>query len=201
MSRSIAHGRKSQRNDRTHRKRGGDPRLQSSRPPNAALRRRSLHNYSFTASSQPLWPQWQLKVVIFFASSQCWEQYFLPTGAMQVQAMWAHLTGVFDIAASSKQIKLRASGIQTPASRSAKILLAASILRYRIVRNLYTTEAAQSLPYRLDSSSCRACSKLVSVSFAPESIRATSCARSLSSIRRTLVCVRPSRSAFSIKKC
>jgi hypothetical protein len=51
-------------------------------------------------SSQPAWPQWQLSVIIFFVSSQCREQYFLPTGAMQVQAICAHLmgaTGVVDI--------------------------------------------------------------------------------------------------------
>jgi hypothetical protein len=32
-----------------------------------------------------------------FASSQWFEQNFFPAGAIQVQAMWAHLVGVFAI--------------------------------------------------------------------------------------------------------
>ena len=55
--------------------------------------------------------------------------------------------------------------------------------------------------HRLLFSSCSACFMLVSVSFAPLSIRAISCVRSLSSMRRTSVCVRPRFSVFSIRKC
>ena len=48
---------------------------------------------------------------------------------------------------------------------------------------------------------CSACRRDVSVKLAPDSIRAISSTRSLCSIRRTPVCVRPRRSVFSIKKC
>lgn len=57
------------------------------------------------------------------------------------------------------------------------------------------------LLYRLLFNNCSACFMLVSVSFAPLSIRAISCVRSLSSMRRTSVCVRPRFSVFSIRKC
>jgi hypothetical protein len=57
------------------------------------------------------------------------------------------------------------------------------------------------LRYRLLSSRCAACFRLVSVNLAPLSIRAISWVRSESSIRRTSVCVRPRFSVFSIRKC
>ena len=48
----------------------------------------AINSFSSQAfSSQPEWPQWHDKVVIFFESSQWVEQNFLPTGAMHVQAM------------------------------------------------------------------------------------------------------------------
>ena len=76
----------------------GEPSPRSSIERRPARHRYSIRIYAATAfSSQPTWPQWQLSVIIFFVSSQCCEQYFLPTGAMQLQAMWAHLVGVFDI--------------------------------------------------------------------------------------------------------
>jgi hypothetical protein len=55
--------------------------------------------------------------------------------------------------------------------------------------------------YLLVSSRCAACFRLVSVSLAPLSMRAISCVRSESSMRRTSVWVRPRFSVFSIRKC
>jgi hypothetical protein len=55
--------------------------------------------------------------------------------------------------------------------------------------------------YRLVSIKCSACFRLVSVSFAPLSMRAISWVRSVSSMRRTSVWVRPRFSVFSIRKC
>jgi hypothetical protein len=55
--------------------------------------------------------------------------------------------------------------------------------------------------HRLVSSNCRAFSRLASVSFAPDSIRATSLSRSPSSILRMVVRVLPLFSVFSITKC
>ena len=50
--------------------------------------------YAATAfSSHPTCPQWHAKVVRLFVSSQWVEQNFLPAGAMQLHAIWAHFTG------------------------------------------------------------------------------------------------------------
>jgi hypothetical protein len=55
--------------------------------------------------------------------------------------------------------------------------------------------------YRLISIRCSACFRLVSVNFAPLSIRAISSTRCGASINRISVCVRPCFTVFSIKKC
>jgi hypothetical protein len=62
-------------------------------------------------------------------------------------------------------------------------------------------EMPRLLRYRLLSSRCAACFRLVSVNLAPLNMRAISCVRSESSMRRTSVCVRPRFSVFSIRKC
>jgi hypothetical protein len=63
------------------------------------------------------------------------------------------------------------------------------------------TNSPGMCPYRLLPSKCSACFRLVSVSVAPLNIRAISCVRSVSSIRRTSVWVLPFFSVFSIRKC
>jgi len=129
---------------------------------------------------------------------------------MQLQAIWAHFmgaAGVVDIVPPQKEPR---SGPSRGTIRSARIVLANPGLSM-----LFNAGAApEGAPfiarplrdgweglYRLDFSRLRACSRLLWVNFAPESIRAISCVRSLSSIRRTLVRVRPPFSAFSITKC
>jgi hypothetical protein len=81
-------------------------------------------------SSHPWCPQWQLRVVIAFASSQWVEQYFFPAGAIHVQAICAHLVGAFDMVSSSRPSTFGAPRrtrqtcqVSPPLSRSGRILL------------------------------------------------------------------------------
>ena len=216
-------------------------------------------------SSHPWCPQWQLRVVIAFASSQWVEQYFFPAGAIHVQAICAHLVGAFDMVSSSRPIYLRCAeenspnlsgqpsglpkwqnstlasqalarrfctaprlpcssfwsgapespylgsgtqsciggGQQKPITPNIAVIPSHSASApFSFHAHLQTPNALiRSHIHRLVSSNCRAFSRLASVSFAPDNIRATSLSRSPSSILRMVVRVLPLFSVFSITKC
>jgi hypothetical protein len=70
---------------------GGAPHPENSRPPSvserATVNPSTAYRLAYAFSSQPEWPQWQVNVVMPLASSQWVEQYFLPAGATQLQAI------------------------------------------------------------------------------------------------------------------
>ena len=152
-------------------------------PPARPAQRISFHRdrkKGYRAAAHPGCPHSQPKVVMSFWSSHCCEQNLLPSLAIQLHDLCAHF---------SVDMKYPPAFTPSDAHPPSEDV------------SLTRLSARLDAIHRLVSTRCCACFILVSVSFAPLSIRAISSIRSPSSILRTSVCVRPLRSVFAMRKC